>query len=159
MILAERKVEFTGSRLHFSINFGSARVIWGDCKERCRSGRSGRSRKPLYPFGYRGFESLSFRKKHWKIDIFQNQRLTSHSRIVSNSEVFCRAAKTKLSSIRTSKSSKIIGVQSEQKFRLCCNPAMKKGGLVDKKGGGILAWTNIPTPESRPAGKQPKNNF
>ena len=32
-------------------------------KERCRSGRSGRSRKPLYPYGYPGFESLSFRKK------------------------------------------------------------------------------------------------
>ena len=31
--------------------------------ERCRSGRSGRSRKPLYPYGYPGFESLSFRKK------------------------------------------------------------------------------------------------
>ena len=31
--------------------------------ERCRSGRSGRSRKPLYPYGYRGFESLSFRKQ------------------------------------------------------------------------------------------------
>ncbi len=30
--------------------------------ERCRSGRSGRSRKPLYPRGYPGFESLSFRK-------------------------------------------------------------------------------------------------
>ena len=30
-------------------------------KERCRSGRSGRSRKPLYPYGYPGFESLSFR--------------------------------------------------------------------------------------------------
>ncbi len=30
--------------------------------ERCRSGRSGRSRKPLYPYGYPGFESLSFRK-------------------------------------------------------------------------------------------------
>ena len=29
--------------------------------ERCRSGRSGRSRKPLYPYGYPGFESLSFR--------------------------------------------------------------------------------------------------
>ncbi len=32
-------------------------------EERCRSGRSGRSRKPLYPYGYPGFESLSFRKK------------------------------------------------------------------------------------------------
>ncbi len=31
-------------------------------EERCRSGRSGRSRKPLYPYGYPGFESLSFRK-------------------------------------------------------------------------------------------------
>ena len=31
--------------------------------ERCRSGRSGRSRKPLYPCGYPGFESLPFRKK------------------------------------------------------------------------------------------------
>ena len=31
--------------------------------ERCRSGRSGRSRKPLYPYGYPGFESLSFRNK------------------------------------------------------------------------------------------------
>lgn len=30
-------------------------------EERCRSGRSGRSRKPLYPYGYPGFESLSFR--------------------------------------------------------------------------------------------------
>ena len=31
--------------------------------ERCRSGRSGRSRKPLYPYGYPGFESLSFRQQ------------------------------------------------------------------------------------------------
>lgn len=30
-------------------------------EERCRSGRSGRSRKPLYPYGYPGFESLSLR--------------------------------------------------------------------------------------------------
>ncbi len=29
--------------------------------ERCRSGRSGRSRKPLCPCGHPGFESLSFR--------------------------------------------------------------------------------------------------
>ena len=36
-------------------------------KERCRSGRSGRSRKPLYPYGYPGFESLSFRKKRFEI--------------------------------------------------------------------------------------------
>jgi hypothetical protein len=31
--------------------------------ERCRSGRSGRSRKPLYPQGYRGFESLPLRQR------------------------------------------------------------------------------------------------
>ena len=31
--------------------------------ERCRSGRSGRSRKPLYPCGYRGFESHPLRQK------------------------------------------------------------------------------------------------
>ena len=31
-------------------------------EERCRSGRTGRSRKPLYPCGYLGFESLSFRE-------------------------------------------------------------------------------------------------
>lgn len=30
--------------------------------ERCQSGRMGRSRKPLYSFEYRGFESLSLRK-------------------------------------------------------------------------------------------------
>ena len=30
--------------------------------ERCRSGRSGRSRKPLCPQGYRGFESLPLRQ-------------------------------------------------------------------------------------------------
>ena len=33
MILAEGKVEFTGSRLHFSINFGSARVIWATARK------------------------------------------------------------------------------------------------------------------------------
>lgn len=32
-------------------------------KERCRSGRSGRSRKPLYGYPYPGFESLSFRNR------------------------------------------------------------------------------------------------
>ena len=32
-------------------------------KERCQSGRMGRSRKPLYSFEYRGFESLSLRNK------------------------------------------------------------------------------------------------
>ena len=31
--------------------------------ERCRSGRSGRSRKPLYPQGYRGFESHPLRQR------------------------------------------------------------------------------------------------
>lgn len=36
-------------------------------KERCRSGRSGRSRKPLYPYGYPGFESLSFRNQSSQI--------------------------------------------------------------------------------------------
>jgi hypothetical protein len=30
--------------------------------ERCRSGRSGRSRKPLCPYGYPGFESLPLRQ-------------------------------------------------------------------------------------------------
>ena len=30
--------------------------------ERCRSGRTGRSRKPLCPYGYRGFESLPLRQ-------------------------------------------------------------------------------------------------
>lgn len=41
----------------------SARAqFFTDPKERCRSGRSGRSRKPLYPYGYPGFESLSFRE-------------------------------------------------------------------------------------------------
>lgn len=32
-------------------------------QERCRSGRSGRSRKPLYGYPYPGFESLSFRNR------------------------------------------------------------------------------------------------
>ncbi|MDE6628370.1 MAG: hypothetical protein K2K36_03255, partial [Muribaculaceae bacterium] len=32
------------------------------------SGRSGRSRKPLYPYGYPGFESLSFRKKKLQVN-------------------------------------------------------------------------------------------
>ena len=112
---------------------------------------------------------VSFRVPRVRIPLFPQETLENRYLSESTSDFslknslqfgsFLPGAKTKLSSIRTSKSSKIIGVQSEQKFRLCCNPAMKKGGLVDKKGGGILAWTNIPTPESRPAGKQPKNNF
>jgi hypothetical protein len=32
-------------------------------KESCQSGRSGRSRKPMYSQGYPGFESLTFRNK------------------------------------------------------------------------------------------------
>lgn len=41
--------------------------------ERCRSGRSGRSRKPLYPYGYPGFESLSFRNLRRQNSAFKQQ--------------------------------------------------------------------------------------
>ena len=36
--------------------------------ERCRSGRSGRSRKPLYPCGYRGFESHPLRHPNLSLE-------------------------------------------------------------------------------------------
>ena len=36
-------------------------MIAGSFAERCRSGRTGRSRKPLYLYRYPGFESLSLR--------------------------------------------------------------------------------------------------
>lgn len=42
-------------------------------EERCRSGRSGRSRKPLYPYGYPGFESLSFRNLRRQKSAFKRQ--------------------------------------------------------------------------------------
>ena len=47
-------------------------VLLKTTKEVCRSGRTGRSRKPLYPYGYPGFESLSFRPK------VDNQPLAKH---------------------------------------------------------------------------------
>lgn len=49
-----------------SYNFASQFRKEPTKKERCRSGRTGRSRKPLYPCGYPGFESLSLRNKGCK---------------------------------------------------------------------------------------------
>ena len=40
--------------------------------ERCQSGRMGRSRKPLYSFEYRGFESLSLRGRKFMLPFFVN---------------------------------------------------------------------------------------
>ena len=41
--------------------------------ERCRSGRTGRSRKPLCPYGYRGFESLPLRHIAVRCDLKRSQ--------------------------------------------------------------------------------------
>jgi hypothetical protein len=41
---------------------GGHRASAGWLLEGCRSGRTGRSRKPLYPYGYRGFESHPLRQ-------------------------------------------------------------------------------------------------
>jgi hypothetical protein len=48
--------------------------------ERCRSGRSGRSRKPLYPQGYRGFESHPLRQTHLPVrpNTSQSYRYSNH---------------------------------------------------------------------------------
>jgi hypothetical protein len=40
--------------------------------EGCRSGRTGRSRKPLYARAYRGFESHSLRQPTFKGLLFRN---------------------------------------------------------------------------------------
>ena len=50
--------------------------------ERCRSGRTGRSRKPLYACAYRGFESLPLRQQVRRFQVSRTMR--GHTPIVSS---------------------------------------------------------------------------
>ena len=56
----------TNNRFSINLMFGKNRY-----KERCQSGRLGRSRKPLYPRGYPGFESLSLRKEYTNLSVIK----------------------------------------------------------------------------------------
>ncbi len=57
-------------------------------RERCRSGRSGRSRKPLYKQLYPGFESLSLRQIIYILNRWMNGASMKFFRVVSCFSLF-----------------------------------------------------------------------
>ena len=87
-------------------------------EERCRSGRSGRSRKPLYPYGYPGFESLSFRKKAaLKAAFFARERRDENPGRVRYRAALC-AAETPCLSAKKQPSRLLFLVQAESSVHL-----------------------------------------
>ena len=79
-------------------------------KERCQSGRMGRSRKPLYSFEYRGFESLSLRNK--------KSEATLHSFCFSETSPNARIRKKFLKNKKKTQRSE---------FLFCCKDARGSG--------------------------------
>ena len=74
------KLHFAGRNIAFWLY---CRIAVFGCKcqfgqpkrmERCQSGRMGRSRKPLYSLGYRGFESLSLRL-FWHLNSLKGNKI------------------------------------------------------------------------------------
>ena len=69
--------------------------------ERCRSGRSGRTRNAVYGQLYRGFESLPFRKKTKQGDVDLSTSFCFCSTTHANLFVGCSDVKTKVVDLST----------------------------------------------------------
>ncbi len=93
--------------------------------ERCRSGRSGRSRKPLFPYGNPGFESLSFRKQ-----TAASQRLAA---------VFCRKTEAWTRGfVRVSRYFRLVNRRTNRIMHLTMGGKTKRAKLSEPEMVGSL---------------------